>query len=160
MPSLALRELTIGHWTLPAVVFDPEDGRLLVSAMGIIGNSVPTSAPGKQKLADWKRTVARAAKAVRGPFPLDPRWQFSISAGFSFCPAEHGNQRLDVENFLKPTFDALAAGLFCGVDQDPDLIERYDYDDANFRYLFVHQLPDAPDASREGVELVISIRRS
>ena len=64
---------------------------------------------------------------------------------------------LDVENFLKPTFDALAAGLFCASDQDPGQIRRYTYDDSNFRYLFVHRLADAESPELEGVGVVVSI---
>lgn len=128
--------------------------------MGVVGNSVPTSESGKARLAEWKATVAAAAKAARGEKPLVPGWTYAVSAGFSFNPAAHGSQTLDVENFLKPKFDAVAAGLFCPEAQDPRTISRYNYDDSGFRYLFVHRLPDAASVRDEGVGIVLSIRRS
>jgi len=120
---------------------------------------VPTSASGKHKLIEWKIAVASAAKQLRGAEPLDAHWHYCISAGFSFHPGSHGNAALDVENFLKPSFDALAAGLFCDNDQDPREISRYNYDDSNFRYLFVHRLDDAESKNNEGAGFVVSVRK-
>jgi hypothetical protein len=91
--------------------------------IGVIGNSVPTSASAKSKLVEWKKAVASSAKRLRGSEPLDPNWHYCISAGFSFHPVTHGSAALDVENFLKPSFDALAAGLFCSDDQDPECVQ-------------------------------------
>jgi hypothetical protein len=107
---------TVGFWPILAAVFSAESRRLLVPVQAIIGNSVPTSARGTAILLNWKREVARAAKLARNGGCLDPRQSYSISAGFSFHRPSHGNQALDVENFLKPTFDGLAAGavLRCG----------------------------------------------
>ena len=50
---------------------------------------------------------------------------------FRFHPANHGYQSLDVENFLKPVIDAVAAGLFCEKEEDPLKIEHWNYDDSN-----------------------------
>jgi hypothetical protein len=159
MSKLDIVDETVGTWGVSSVVFGDESERLCVPVTGIIGNPVPTSAPGKRKLTEWKKAVASAAKDLRGTEPLDPNWHHCITAGFSFHPASHGGAALDVENFLKPSFDALAAGLFCANDQDPREIERYDYDDSNFRYLFVHRLDDAESEDREGAAFVISIRK-
>ena len=156
---LAVREEIVGRWKVPAVLLDPEDLHLLIQTLGIIGNSVPTSETGKRRLAEWKQEVAAAAKGARGRTPLDPGWTYSFSAGFSFHLETHGRQPLDVDNFLKPTLDALAAGLFCAEGQDPRTIGRYNFDDSNFRYLFVHRLPDARIVAEEGAALVVSVRK-
>jgi len=155
---LAIHEYEVGKWQVPAVTFVAEDRSLVFPVMGLIGNSVATSESGKRRTAEWKREVASAAKEARGGPPLDPRWAFSVTVGLSFHPASHGNQGLDVENFLKPTFDALAAGLFCSAAQDARSIDRYRFDDSNFRYLFIHRLPDAEHQSDEGAGFVISVR--
>jgi hypothetical protein len=156
---LVYEEQALGEWVVPAVLLDPEDLRLTIQVRGIIGNSVPTSETGKRRLVEWKRTVAAAAFTARGAVPLDPKWIYSISVGFSFHLQTHGGQTLDVENSLKPTFDALAAGLFCAIGQDPRAIERYNFDDSNFRYLFVHRLSDAHEEGSEGAGLVVSVRK-
>jgi hypothetical protein len=147
----------VGSWLVSAVVFAKERRRIPLPVHSIIGNSVPTSPSGKAVLLQWKRTVAAAAKQARGGAALDPRWIYSISAGFSFHMPSHGNQGLEVENFLKPTFDGLAAGLFCDATVDCMGLERFAYDDTGFKYLFVYRLPDSNSASDEGVGFVVSI---
>lgn len=156
---LVVKALEVGRWKMPAVVFEAEDLNVAFAAIGIVGNSIPTSASGKARLSEWKATVAAAAKAGRGSRPLSTEWTYAVSAGFSFNQAAHGSQTLDVENFLKPTFDALAAGLFCSPAQDPRAIPRYNFDDSGFRYLFAHRLPDATDARDEGVGIVVSVQK-
>ena len=148
----------VGLWSVDAVVFALEWVRIPLSVHGVIGNSVPTSESGKARLINWKRKVAGAAKRSRGKAALDPRRVFAISAGFSFHLPTHGNAGLEVENFLKPTFDALAAGLFCDDSVDCNELTRFNYDDTGFRYLFVHRLADAPQVESEGVGFVVSIR--
>jgi hypothetical protein len=150
----------IGGCDVPAVVFAREDIRLSIEVVGPVGNSVATSVQGKRRLDEWKITVAMSARANRGPNPLDPAWTYAVSLGFRFNPQAHGYQQLDVENFMKPTLDALAAGLFCPNDQSIRDIKRYAFDDSNFRYLFVHRLRDAPSLEQEGAVLVVSMMRS
>ena len=156
---LDLQEQVVGRWRVPAVLLDPDDLRLPIEVLGIIGNSVATSESGKKRLVAWKQAVASAAKAARGASAFDSRWTYSISVGFSFHAKTHGNRALDVENFLKPTIDALAAGLFCGDEQDPRAIARYVFDDSNFRSLFVHRLSDARIVKEEGAGLVVSVQK-
>jgi len=148
----------VGLWPMDAVAFGSERRHIAFTIHGIIGNSVPTTPSGRAVLLKWKRTVAAAAKQARGSVPLDPRWVYSISAGFSFYMPSHGNQGLEVENFLKPTFDGLAAGLFCDPAVDCLQLERFGYDDTGFKYLFVYRLSDASVASDEGVGFVVSIQ--
>ena len=75
----------------------------------------------------------------------------------SLLPALHGNRALDVENFVKPVLDGLAAGLFSSPGQDPWAIKRFDYDDSNFSTLFIHRLPDAARPEDEGVAISVSV---
>lgn len=58
---------------------------------------------------------------------------------------------------MKPTLDALAAGLFCHENQDPLSIVRYNFDDSNFNYLFVCKLPKASGPDEEGAAIVVSV---
>ena len=161
MSTLKIVDETVGIWGISSVVFKDESERLRFPVTATIGNSVPTSASGKRKLIEWKKAVAYAVKELRGYSPLDPEWHYCISAGFSFYPGSHGYRTtLDVENFLKPSFDALAAGLFCATDQDAREITRYNYDDSNFRYLFIHRLVDAQSKDSEGAGFVVSIQKS
>lgn len=147
----------VGPWALSAVVFERETHRIHLPVLGIIGNSVPTSANGKAVTLSWKRTVAAAAKQARGEGPLESKASYAVSASFSFHPGSHGHQGLDVENFLKPTFDGLAAGLFCAPNVDCLRLERFAYDDTGFRHLYVYRQPDAASASQEGVGIIISV---
>jgi len=50
MVKLIIQDRSVGRWTVPAVVFHPEDQALSVNIMAIIGNSVTTSDAGKHKL--------------------------------------------------------------------------------------------------------------
>ena len=146
----------VGSWPVASVVFERERRRISLPVRAIIGNSVPTSANGKAVLLNWKRTVAATAKQARGGAALDPRWVYSVSAAFSFHMPSHGNQGLEVENFLKPTFDGLAAGLLCDLSVDCMRLDRFAYDDTGFKFLFVYRLPDAISAADEGVGFIVS----
>ena len=61
------------------------------------------------------------------------------------------------KNFLKPTLDALAAGLFRHDSVEPAEIQKYDYDDSGFRSLFVNRLEDARTEENEGVAFCVSV---
>ena len=76
----------------------------------------------------------------------------------SFHPRTHGNRDLDVENFIKPVLDGLAAGLFCENDTDPQGIDQFNYDDSNFNTLLIHRLDNAPTADLEGIAVFVSSR--
>ena len=127
---------------------------------GTIANSVPTSRSGTERLREWKSLVASCVKDLRGARRWDPEDNFAITLGLSFCPSLHGNQRLDVENFIKPILDALAAGLFCDEETNPQDIERWDYDDSNFSILLIHRLADANREKDEGIAVWVSARPS
>ena len=125
---------------------------------GVIGNSIPTGNAGKARTANWKVQVASAVMAVRGTDPWNPSKEFAISLGMRFHLPSHGYRQLDPENFMKPIIDAVAAGLFCEPDVNPAHIQRWDFDDSNFRTLLVHRLPDAEVKSEEGMAISISYR--
>ena len=157
MPDLRLESALIGRWDVAVIQFVNNARQLEIPVVGEIANSIPTSRIGKQRLVDWKQNVAGTLKACRGADSWDPSNHYAISIGFSFCLQAHGNRELDVENFAKPTIDALAAGLFCTNDQEISAIERYDYDDSNFRYLFLHRLDNAVSPAEEGVGINVSV---
>ena len=112
-----------------------------------------------EKLRDWKVTVGCAIKDVRGKAPWSPKDLYAVTLEFRF----HRNQTLDVDNFVKPVLDGLAAGLFCPEDKEPREIPRFDInhgiDDSNFRILLIHRLPDPPHPKDEGVRLFVSSTR-
>ena len=157
----------IGQWTVPTLEL-PESGSayLNLPIMGYIANSIPTSQAGKKRLDNWKVSVASEVKAVRGQQAWNPQVQYAIAISFSFNPQLHGNRRrsdgqvhLDVENFVKPVVDGLAAGLFCDNDMDPNHIELWNYDDSNFNTLLIHRLPDAINPGNEGIAVCVSSSR-
>ena len=120
-------------------------------------NSVPTSPTGKKITRDWKPRVAAEVKAIRGNGPWSEiRLRYVISLGMTFNLKNHYYQKFDVENFVKPVLDAVAAGLFCDENTDPQDIDRWDFDDSNFRTLLIHRLPDTPDPRQEGVAISVS----
>ena len=111
----------------------------------------------KGRQQDWKVSVASGVKEMRGAAAWNPSGNFAISLGLSFYLPSHGNQKnLDVENFIKPVIDALAAGLFCDPDQDPQEIAEWGFDDSNFRTLLIHRLDDATRRDDEGVAISVS----
>lgn len=71
-----------------------------------------------------------------------------------FCPFVHRNRELDVDNFLKPLLDGIAAGLFC--DTTIEKIEHFLFDDSNFLKLYVERLSNTMNANEEGVLVTIS----
>ena len=163
--SLVLGHDKIGRWTNPSIVFpDTERPPLRLFVVGTIINSVTTTgALGRARRQSWKERIATEVKALRGRKAWNPREEFAVSIGFSFHPRKHGNHldesgrvKLDVENFVKPVVDALAAGLFCSEGTDLSSIPRWDYDDSNFNSLLIHRLPDAIKPDDEGIAVCIS----
>ena len=154
--NLAFRERTIGDFTIPTLDRGDGERSLTLPVSGFIANSIPTSKTGKARLDEWKTQVMSEVKAARGEREWNSNAKFAISIGFRFNMANHYNRKLDVENFLKPVVDALAAGLFCDNATDPRRIAKWDYDDSNFDTLLIHRLPDAPSRDGEGVAICVS----
>ena len=61
---------------------------------------------------------------------------------------------MDIENYIKPIFDGVAAGLFC--EKDVDKFVSFKFDDSNFVNLYIERLPDAKIDSDEGVIITIA----
>lgn len=112
----------------------------------------------KERRKDWMSHVACTVKAERGEAPWVPEDRYAVTLRFRFF--RHPNQKLDVDNFVKPVLDALAAGLFLPEDTDPAAVwpfdKHHDVDDSNFRTLLIHRLPDAESRTEEGVRLFVS----
>ena len=123
------------------------------------GSVINSTTERTQALQAWKVRVASSVKAARGEERWSPADAYAITLEFRFHPPNHGDQRLDVENFVKPVIDALAAGLFCPAQINPRDILRWDYDDSNFNALLVCRLPDATTRGGEGVALSVSSAR-
>ena len=122
---------------------------------GTIVNSF-TGGPPQQA---WKSKVASAIKGARDGSPWDPGDLYAVTVRFRFHPANHQNQELDVENYVKPVVDAVAAGLFQEEEKDPSEIEKWDFPDSNFRTLLIHRAADPKDRYGEGVHVSVSARR-
>ena len=124
------------------------------SIHGRIINSVVDSSK-KQELLEWKQKITKSVYDVRNGENLSSDSKYAISLSLRFSPSLHGNAKLDVENYIKPILDGIAAGLFCTIEQDPAQITRFDYDDSNFNTLFVEKLKDC-NPNEEGIVITIS----
>jgi len=121
---------------------------------GRIINSVVDS-PKKQELLNWKQRIAKAIFDSRNGQEFSPDNHYTISLSLKFCPSLHGNLKLDVENYIKPILDGIAAGLFCSTEQNPAQITKFDFDDSNFDKFFVEKLPNGLEERDELVIITI-----
>ncbi len=157
--ELMYRVESIGGWDVPIVEFAESRMRLCTLVRGNIINSITENTAGQK---DWKRWVTSEVKAVRGEGSWSETLQYTISLGMAFHPSNHGNRKvggqakLDVENFIKPVLDSVAAGLFCSDGTDPFTLQHWNYDDSNFRTLLIHRLPDTSHPREEGVAISVS----
>lgn len=143
--------------------FNDEARKLAATVTGRIINSVP-SRKRRKELRPWKDTVALAIKDLRRRAPWDPEDCYAVTLRFRF--RQRPNQQLDVDNYVKPVLDGLAAGLFLKEDKDPsdrrDLptyAAHHGVNDSNFRILLIRRLPDLPEGSEpeeEEVHLFVS----
>ncbi len=153
--ALEYRRRDICGWSVPVVEFiDPARDALHLVVYGEIANSVSNSETGRNRLNNWKVQVASEVKATRGEGSWNPRNEYAVSITLSFAGGRGG----DVDNYIKPIIDAIAAGLFCEPHKDPSTITYWGYDDSNFKTLFAHRLPDTDDSEAEGVAISVSAR--
>ena len=77
--------------------------------------------PTRRRSGTGRFSLASEVKASRGEEPWDSDDHYAISLALRFHPGYHGgaNQDLDVEKFIKPIIDAIAAGLFCDPQDGP-----------------------------------------
>ena len=141
---------------MPALRYKWESALVKVPVFGLIGNSITTSKSGQQRTVAWKIAVAEAVRRSRGASTSIVSARCAVTLGMSFHPASHGRQPLDIENFLKPAFDAVACGLFVAADHDLSTIARWHFDDSRFLHILIHRLPDAAAQSGEGAAFVVS----
>ena len=155
--QLTFKDRKIGPWIVPTIELKGAALSLQQHVSGTIINSITDGQRGRDRQQDWKVSVASEVKRVRGAAAWNPSANFAISLGLSFYLPNHGNQKnLDVENFIKPVIDALAAGLFCDPGQDPQEIAEWRHDDSYFRTLLIHRLDDATRSENEGVSISVS----
>ena len=113
----------------------------------------------REKLREWKVKLARAVKEERGG-GWNPEHLYAVTLQFRFHPRP---TKLDVDNYVKPVLDGLAAGLFLPDGTDPGEVERFDVhhgvDDSNFRILLIQRLLDAKSREEEEVRLFVSSTR-
>lgn len=160
--NLLFKNRDIGRWNVSTLeFFDAGRVPLCLPIMDYIANSVPTSDKGKKRLSDWKPLIASKVKVARGVGAWNHQWLYAITLGFSFNISSgwHGYRPLDVENFIKPVIDAVAAGLFCDEQTDPYAITHWDFDDSNFNTLLIHRLPNAQTPQEEGIAVFVSAKK-
>ena len=156
--GLTFKESRIGGWSVPTIEFsEPARAPLRVAVSGVIINQIVEGAR-KEQQRSWKVQVASAVKSARGAQAWSAHDEYAISLTMRFHMGSHGNMDLDVENFIKPVIDAIAAGLFCRNSTDLDGIAKWDYDDSNFKTLLIHRLPDARTRDGEGIGVCVSVR--
>ena len=121
----------------------------------------------KEGLREWKVRLARAVQARRGRDwdpdehpPNEHRYAVTLRFRFQSRPT-----KLDVDNYVKPVLDGLAAGLFLPENEDPGDLSTFaahnGVDDSHFRTLLIRRLPDLPDGKeREDEEVHLFISRS
>jgi len=142
--------------------FNDEAKRVATSVKGRIINSRSGGRQGSARQAwnrarqAWIRDVACVVKAKRGRDRWCSKHRYAVTLQFRFHPRP---TPLDVDNYVKPVLDGLAAGLFS--EKDPADIETFaahnGVDDSNFRTLLIRRLPDLPDDQEpEEVRLFVS----
>lgn len=154
MPSsgFQLRFESKGDWSFH--VLDFSHGKRVFEPLMIQGEIMNTIQPAEHKkdLLNWKRKIAKSIYDKRSN-RLDSAQNYSISLGLRFNPERIG-MKFDIENYLKPIYDGIAAGLFS--ENDPSQLDKFEYDDSNFKYLLTMRLIDAA-AIEEGIILSIAV---
>ena len=151
--SIELKEENIEGWKLRALEFK-NDKKILKKVYRGKLNSIQTKS-GKDKKLEQQQQITKAIKSERGSEIRNQLGIYAISLGMKFSQHENQNQPLDIDNFIKPIFAGIAAGLFSPANEYPkDLIGFTEYDDSCFEYLYVERLDDHADV--EGVAIVIS----
>jgi len=143
----------IDGWKLNAIEFIADKGILKKVILGKLSNSQTDA--GKNIRLDCQTKIANEIKSIRGKINRNAKNEYAISLGLKFSRHENQNQPLDVDNFIKPIFAGIAAGLFSPNDNNPQNLNDFLlYDDSCFRYLYVERLDD--HSNEEGVAIVIS----
>jgi len=151
MEKLELKSENIDGWKLNALEFSEDNNILKKVILGKLSNSQTDA--GQNIRFEWQTQIANEIKSIRGIIPRSSKNQFAISLGMKFSRHDNQKQPLDVDNFIKPIFAGIAAGLF-STGNLPIKVEDFKDDDSRFIYLYVEKLD--VHASTEGVAIVIS----
>lgn len=123
---------------------------------GMIANHTPSTLGGRKRLQEWKRHIATQIHSSKTQL-FDPKSFYAITIGMRFHPPTHGNQDFDLDNYSKPILDAIAAGLFSDDGADLSILTTYNqFDDSNFRHIYLERLPDAKLPNEESVAIFVS----
>ncbi len=163
--ELELRYQVIKGQTFPTVGFVDSPLSLDVAVFGeIIPWSFNNNNPERgRKAQEWRvkiaETITKTIKENQGKIPWDDGNEYTVSIAMFFNRSGR-NQKLDVDNHIKPILDAVAAGLF-SKDLDlflrdskealhefpktgkmPSFRAKWNFDDSRFKTVFAHRLPD------------------
>ncbi len=156
--DLKFKKIKMGTLSLHSIEFPKGDILIKEVIYGMIANFTPSTPTGRKRLQDWKRKISIQIRSRRERIE-DPKSTFAITVGMKFHTHLHGEQNLDLDNYSKPIIDAIAAGLFCNEKEDLSKITNYNqFDDSNFRHLYVERLSDAKEPSEECVVIVVSCK--
>ena len=114
----------------------------------------------RDKYHCWKLSVACAVKETR-KHRRCPAHRYAITLQFRFCERQHPDHEGDLDNYVKPVLDGLAAGLFLCNDKDPRELPRGKWtkaegvDDSGFRTLLIRHLY-VNSKEEEGVRIFVS----
>jgi len=150
---MKLKKEKIDGWELYALEFENDHEIIKKVVHGRLIN-IQTDAKKDDKKLKWQQKIAEAIKPERGPKARDESNTYAISLGMKFSQPGNQNQPLDVDNFIKPIFAGIAAGLFSSDGIPSDIKDFKDFPDSCFRYLYVERLD--VHAVEEGVAIVIS----
>jgi len=150
---MELKAEKIEDWELNALEFQNDKAVIMKIIRGELSNIQTKS--GRKKKLEWQQKIAKAIKSERGSKPRKSSNHYAISLGMKFVRHENQKQPLDVDNFIKPIFAGIAAGLFSSNEEGLENTEQFKkFDDSCFRFLYVERLDDHAD--KEGVAIVIS----
>ena len=140
----------IGGWSVPTLAFLASGRTLVVRAEGEIVNETGQN----EKLDRWRREVMSAVQRARRGKSWNSNDEYAVSIGLRLHLGDHGESSFDIDNYTRPTINAIAAGLFS--DAAPEDLGSWNFPGANFRTLLVRRLPDTDDTSKEGAAIFVS----
>ena len=152
--DMKLKSRKIESWSIHSLEFENDKSVIVTVVHGKLAN-VQTKR-GRRKRLLWQQQISKEIKTKRGVASRNKNSDYIISLGMKFS-ASHPNQKqpIDVDNFIKPIFAGIAAGLFNDNEEAPSNLEKFkDFDDSHFRYLYVERLDNIQN--EDGVAIVIS----
>jgi len=135
----------VNGWNFYALEFTNDKNILKKLVPGKLSNSQTDG--GKKIRFECQTKIANEIRTIRGPIPRNEKNKFAISLGMKFTQ-DHPNQdqQFDVDNFIKPIFQGIAAGLFSDGELPPDIEDFRKYDDSCFTHLYVERLDDRAES--------------